>query len=586
LALSITSFEAVVNSTPAVRLRSLLPLTAILLVLLGQTCSAAEPDIVEAKRGMVVSVSPPGTDVGLEILKQGGNAVDAAVATAFALAVTHPAAGNIGGGGFMMIHRPQRNGEAAEVVCIEYRETAPAAATATMFSPDDSSFSHKIVGVPGTVRGLELAHRRYGRLPWQQLLRPAVRLASEGFPVDASLAKDLNRLLADRDSQRFNELLRVFAPPAGKPQWQPGDRLIQPDLASTLAKIAAGGADAFYLGPIADQIVAEMQSGEGLITKSDLAAYEAKARTPIHGTYCGYDVYGPPPPSSGGICLIEMLNILEGFKLLEKGRWSPEAVHLIVEAMRRAYCDRARHLGDADFIDIPDHLTSKAFAQQYADAIDPDKATPSESLAPEIQLAGEGPSTTHFSVIDSDGMAVSNTYTLEHSYGSRVVVRGAGFLLNNEMGDFNWLPGVTNRRGRIGTPANIIEPGKRMLSSQTPTIVARDGRPVLIVGSPGGRTIINTVLQIVLNVLEFEMDLRAAVDAPRLHHPWFPDEIRFEAAGKPEYAALLDGLRARGHKISDSSPRQGDAHCIWVDPQTGAYHGVADRRITGKAAGW
>jgi gamma-glutamyltranspeptidase/glutathione hydrolase len=548
-------------------------------LVLGLPRLSAAREAVTARHGMVVSVSAPGSDVGLQTLKNGGNAVDAAVATAFALAVTYPAAGNIGGGGFMMVYR------GGEATCIEYRETAPAAATRTMFTPQDGSHSHKIVGVPGTVRGLELAHRRFGKLPWKDLVLPAVKLAREGFEVNAALAKDLNQLLADEVSQRFDELRRVFAPPQGQSRWSAGDRLIQSDLAKTLQRIAEGGADAFYRGPIADQIVAEMQTGDGLITKADLASYQAKERKPIHGAYRGYDIYGPPPPSSGGTCLVEMLNILENFDLRSKGRWSPDTIHLIVEAMRRAYCDRARYLGDGDFVTIPDHLTSKAFAKQVADSIDLAKATPSESLAPDIPLAAEGPSTTHFSVIDGDGMAVSNTYTLEHSYGSRVVVRGAGFLLNNEMGDFNWFPGVTNRQGRIGTLPNQIEPGKRMLSSQTPTIVTRDGRPVLVVGSPGGRTIINTVLQVVLNVLEFEMDLTQAVDAPRLHHQWLPDQLRFEGARQEKYADLLAALRSRGHNISEAATRQGDAHSIWIDP-SGTYHGVADQRISGKAAGW
>jgi gamma-glutamyltranspeptidase/glutathione hydrolase len=533
---------------------------------------------------MVVSVSKPGSEAGLEILKQGGSAVDAAVATAFALAVTHPAAGNIGGGGFMMVHPAPAAG--ANPVCIEYRETAPRAVTRTMFTPDDSSYGHKIVGVPGTVRGMELAHRQFGKLPWKKLLAPAVRLAEEGFPLEAPLAADLNRLLVDDNSKPFAELLRVFAPPAGKPKWAAGDRLVQPELARTLKQIAEQGADAFYRGEIAQQIAAEMRAGGGLIDQQDLAAYHANVRRPIHGTYRGYDVYGPPPPSSGGICLVQMLGVLEPFQLKQKGRWSPDAVHLMVEAMRRAYCDRARYLGDADFVSIPDHLTSQAYMAKLAAAIDPAHATPSEALTPDLPLAAEGESTTHFSVIDADGMAVANTYTLEHSYGSRVVVRGAGFLLNNEMGDFNWRPGHTDRKGTIGTTANQIEPGKRMLSSQTPTLVARDGRVYLVTGSPGGRTIINTVLQVVLNVLEFEMDPRAAVDAPRLHHQWFPDRVRFEGVKRDEFASLVQGLTERGHRWDTTGARQGDAHTILVDRASGVLQGVPDRRISGHAAGW
>ena len=325
-----------------------------------------------------------------------------------------------------------------------------------------------------------------------------------------------------------------------------------------------------------------MKAGKGLLTKADLAAYHANVRAPIHGTYRGYDVYAPPPPSSGGICLVEMLNILETFDLRRHGRWSAVTLHLMIEAMRRAYCDRARYLGDADFVQIPPHLTSKDYARGLAKRIDPHRATRSEDLAKDIPLAREGDSTTHFSVIDKDGMAVANTYTLERSYGSRVVVKGAGFLLNDEMIDFNWRPGVTNRYGVIGTPANQIAAGKRMLSSQTPTIVAKNGKVVLVTGSPGSRTIINTVLCILLNVLEFDMDIRAAVDAPRLHHQWFPDEVRFE--GLSELAAPIRRLKALGHTVVGT--KQGDAHSIWVDLKRGEYHGAADRRISGKVASY
>lgn len=546
--------------------------------------AVAQEGIVTAKRGMVVSVSAPGSDAGLEILKQGGNAVDAAVATAFALAVTHPAAGNIGGGGFMMVHPAPGSG--ATPVCIEYRETAPQASTPTMFSPGDSFHGHKIVGVPGTVRGMELAHRRFGKLPWKTVVMPAVRLAEEGFELDVPHARDLTRIVQDEKSRPFSELIRVFSPPSGKQAWQAGDRLVQPDLARTLRLIAEQGPDAFYKGAIADLLAAEMRAGGGLITKQDLAAYEAQPRKPVRGTYRGYDIYGPPPPSSGGIGLVQMLGMLEGFELKSRGRWSPDTVHLIVEAMRRAYADRARYLGDPGFAEIPGDLTSREHIAALAKTIDLNRATPSEQVAKDIPLAAEGESTTHFSVIDADGMAVSNTYTLEHSYGSRVVVRGAGFLLNNEMGDFNWRPGHTNRQGAIGTAANQIAPGKRMLSSQTPTIVARDGRVYLVTGSPGGRTIINTVMQVVLNVLEFEMSAREAVDAPRLHHQWFPDRIRLEGVAKPEFAELVKALEKRGHAWDRTGARQGDAHSILVDRASGLYYGAADHRLSGKAAGW
>jgi gamma-glutamyltranspeptidase/glutathione hydrolase len=529
-----------------------------------------------ARKGMVVAVSAPGAQTGLDILKKGGNAVDAAVATAFAMAVTYPQAGNIGGGGFMVVYP----GHGQEPVVIEYREKAPAAATRTMYQKTSSVYGSRVVGVPGTVRGLALAHEKFGKLPWKDLVMPAVRLAEDGFEVEGSLAASLNGIVADAGD--FPELKRVLGK-NGSPDWRAGDRLVQKDLASTLRQIAEEGPDAFYKGKVADLLVAEMKKGDGLITRDDLTAYEAKVRQPIHGQYRGYDVYAPSPPSSGGICLVEMLNILENFDLKKEGRWSPITLHLMIEAMRRGYCDRARYLGDADFVKIPAHLTRKDYARKLADSIDRTKATPSEDLARDIAIApGEGDSTTHFSIIDDKGMAVANTYTLERSYGSRVVVRGAGFLLNNEMMDFNWKPGVTDRSGGIGTEANQIAPGKRMLSSQTPTIVARDGKVVLITGSPGSRTIINTVLCMLVNVVDFDMDIRSAVDAPRMHHQWFPDQARFE--DRSTLSVTLDQLAKMGHVIRGT--RQGDAHSIWVDPKTGIYHGAEDRRISGCAVGY
>jgi gamma-glutamyltranspeptidase/glutathione hydrolase len=528
-----------------------------------------------APRGMVVAVSPPAADVGRDILRHGGNAVDAAIATEFALAVTYPAAGNLGGGGFMVVYP----GRGAEAVVIEYRETAPAAATRTMFSKGDSWYGHKPVGVPGTVRGMALAHKRFGKLPWKDLIAPARKLAADGFAIDGSLASQLNGAVAN--SPDFTELCRVYGKD-GKADWRAGDRLVQKDLARTLALVAEDGPDAFYKGPIADLIVAEMKTGGGLITRDDLAAYTANELAPIHGTYRGYDVYAPPPPSSGGTCLVEMLNILENFDLRKHGRWSPQTVHVMIEAMRRAYYDRARYLGDPAFTKVPPSLTAKDYARTLAHGIDLHKATSSEELATDIPLAREGDSTTHFSVIDRDGMAVANTTTLERSFGSRVVVRGAGFLLNDEMIDFNWRPGVTDRRGTIGTEPNLIAPGKRMLSSQTPTIVAKGGKVVLVTGSPGSRTIINTVLCVVVNVLDFDMDVRTAVEAPRLHHQWFPDEVRFEGTG--DYPELVAKLKAMGHRVTSIS--QGDAHTIRVDPKTGEYQGAADRRIDGKVSAY
>lgn len=529
---------------------------------------------VEFKNGVVVSVSEPGTDAGLAILKQGGSGVDAAVATAFALAVTHPAAGNIGGGGFMVVHPPK-----GSPTVFEYRETAPAAAARTMFKKGDSPHTHRVVGTPGTVRGMALAHQKFGKLPWKTLVMPAVELAEKGFTLDKHHADSLNKMLDQ--SKKFAEFQRVFARNDGK-SWKSGDRLVQTDLARTLRLLAEEGPDAFYTGKIADLFVAEMKAGGGLITKDDLAKYQAMQREPIHGTYRGYDVYGPPPPSSGGTCLVQMLGILETFDLKKHDRFSPQTLHLMIEAMRRSYHDRAVHLGDPAFTKIPPHLTSKDHIVSLARSIDLTKATSSESLAKDIPLTAEGDSTTHFSIIDKDGLAVSNTYTLEHSYGSRIVVKGAGFLLNNEMTDFNWRPGVTTKAGMIGTEPNTIAPGKRMLSSQTPTILAKDGKVILVTGSPGGRTIINTVLNVVVNVVDYEMPIQQAIDAPRLHHQWFPDEAKFE--GTKQHADAIAALKAMGHRVG--AARQGDAHSIWINPKTGGYVGAADKRLSGKSAGY
>jgi gamma-glutamyltranspeptidase/glutathione hydrolase len=527
------------------------------------------------KHGMVVAVSAPGAETGRDILLKGGNAVDAAVATAFAMAVTYPSAGNLGGGGFMVVYP----GHGAEPVVFEYRETAPSAARSNMFAKTDSIYSHKAVGVPGTVRGMWLAHQRFGKLPWKDVVAPAVRLAEEGFILNDTLADSLNWVVGG--SPEFPELQRVLGK-NGAADWRAGDRLVQPDLARTLRLIMQRGPDGFYTGPVAEMIAAEMRNGKGLITLADLASYRANERKPIHGTYRGYDIYAPPPPSSGGTCLVEMLNVLENFDLRQSGRWSPETLHLIIETMRRAYCDRARYLGDADFVSVPTFLTDKAYAKRLAKSIDLAHATRSESLATDIAVTGESDNTTHFSVVDGDGMAVANTYTLERTYGSRIVPKGAGFILNNEMMDFNWFPGVTTRDGTIGTPPNQIAPRKRMLSSQTPTVVAKDGKAVLVTGSPGSRTIINTVLQVVINVVDFGMDARQAVDAPRLHHQWFPDRVRFE--GIAENQSAIAKLRAMGHVVTGT--RQGDAHTIYIDARTGEISGAEDRRIMGKAAGF
>ena len=536
--------------------------------------AAAPREAVSAKNGMVVCVSPPATEVGVAILEEGGNAVDAAVAVAFAMAVTWPEAGNIGGGGFMMIGPPGK-----DPTCIEYRETAPAAATETMFAKGDvSPYSHLVSGVPGTVRGLEKAHRTFGKLPWKRVVIPAVKLAEEGFIVNAVLARGLNAVLASKSTTNA-EFRRVYGKPSGT--WQAGDTLKLADLGRTLRLIAEKGPNEFYTGEPGQALVAEMKRGGGIIVADDLARYAAVEREPIRIAYRGWSIFGPPPPSGGGTVLAETLNILENFELNKHDRWSAEVNHLIVESMKRAYADRARHLGDPAFAEIPKHLLAKDYAKKLAAGIDRDKATPAASLAPDVPLMAEGDSTTHFSVVDRDGLAVSNTYTLENSYGSRVVVRGAGYILNNEMTDFNPAPGVTTTKGQIGTKPNLVAPKKRMLSSQTPVLAYRDGKLRLITGSPGGRTITNTVACVLINVVDFGMSPTEAVDAPRLHHQWLPDAVRFE--GVKDHPELVKKLQAMGHVVT--AHRQGDAHTIAVDVKTGLFLGAADRRLDGLAKG-
>ena len=544
----------------------------LLAVLAFPLSVASGGELVTTNGGMVVSVSPPATDVGVTILKAGGNAVDAAVAVGFAEAVTWPEAGNIGGGGFMLVWP----GDGKEPVVIDYRETAPAKATAEMFAKGVSYQSILTAGVPGTVRGLELAHKTFGKRTWKELVTPAVKLAADGFAVTGPLAKRLNDILADNMTTNA-EFRRVFGQGG---TWKAGDVLKQPDLAKTLAAIADGGAAAFYTGKPAELLVAEMQAEKGLITAEDLKRYKAVARKPVHGTYRGHDVYGPPPPSSGGIAVVEMLNMLELHDVKKKPWESAETAHLMSEVMRRAFADRAVYLGDADFVKVPAHLTSKDHAKKLMATFDPDKATRSDSLAPEIAVK-DGSNTTHFSIVDKTGMAVSNTYTLENAFGCRVVVRGAGYILNNEMTDFNTKPGITTKAGGIGTLPNQIAPGKRMLSSMTPTLVAKDGKLLLVTGSPGGRTIINTVLGVVVNVIDYGADVQAAVDAPRLHHQWFPERIAAE--DRPGFADFEKLLKVKGHAVTKH--QQGDAHSIHIDPKTGVRTAGVDRRLDGKGAG-
>ena len=542
------------------------------------TSSTARQDFgVASREGVVVCTSAPACDAGAAVLATGGNAVDAAVATAFALAVTHPSAGNIGGGGFMIVRTPS-----GEVTAFDFREKAPLRSTRTMYLGKDGTIDRGLTnagylapGVPGSVRGLEAAHVKFGRLPWKDVVMPGVALAEEGFTVSAALARSLNAELS-KSMSKFPASVAAYGKPGGA-QWSAGDRLVLTDLGRTLRAIATGGADAFYKGWIADRIAEDMAANGGLISKADLAAYEARVRTPVRGSYRGYEIISMPPPSSGGTALIEMLNILEPFDLKSKGLLTAPALHLQIEAMRRAYLDRARFLGDPDFSAVPvAKLTSKAHARAVAASIKAGKASDSLELGKDIVTVAhrEPDETTHYSVIDRDGMAVATTTTLEGGYGSHVVVKGAGFLLNNEMGDFNKKPGETNTTGDIGTPPNQIEPGKRMLSSMTPTLVVRDGKVVLITGSPGGRTIINTVLTIVLGVTEYGLNGREAVDLTRMHHQWLPQHVTLEPGTVSQ--ATLAGLRGMGHDVRVQG-RQGDAHSIWVAPD-GTPYGVNDKR--------
>ncbi len=549
------------------------------LALVSAPVSRAEPDLgVPSRDGLVVCVSAPACDAGASVMSRGGNAVDAAVATAFALAVTHPSAGNIGGGGFMIVRTPS-----GQLTAFDYREKAPLKSTRTMYLGKDGNIDRELTatgylapGVPGSVRGLELAHRKFGKLPWKDVVMPGVTLAEKGFALSPALAQSLNEELA-QGMAKYPASLAAYGKPGGG-SWAAGDLMVLADLGRTLRAIATEGADVFYKGWIADRIADDMAENGGLITKADLAAYQAKVRTPIRGTYRGYDIVSMPPPSSGGTALIEMLNILEPLDLKAKGLLTAPALHLEIEAMRRAYLDRARHLGDPDFADIPvAKLTSKPYARTVAATILPEKSSRSLELGRDIITATdsqEPEQTTHYSVIDRNGMAVTTTTTLEGGFGSNVVVKGAGFLLNNEMGDFNKKPGDTNASGDIGTLPNQIEPGKRMLSSMTPTMVIRDGKVVLLTGSPGGRTIINTVLSIVLGVTEYGLTGRAAVDLKRVHHAWLPDDVAVESGISEE---ALAELRAMGHNVRVLNGRQGDAHSIWIAAD-GMPYGVADVR--------
>jgi gamma-glutamyltranspeptidase/glutathione hydrolase len=535
-----------------------------------------------ARRAMVVSQSDIASEVGWKVMREGGNAIDGAVATALALAVTHPTAGNIGGGGFIIYRAAD-----GTATTFDFREMAPAGANPTMWMKDGKydfdlhHNTHRSVGVPGTGAGLHLAWQKRGSKPWKDLVLPAVALARDGFEVTEGLARSLAGMLVEPDDfKKYPASMAQFSK-NGEP-YEPGDTLKQPDLARTLQRIADQGPAGFYEGETAALIEKEMKANNGLITREDLKNYRAKERAPIKGTYRGYDVIGMAPPSSGGIAVVHMLNVLEGFDLKANGYGAAQNLHLIAESMRRAFADRAQHLGDPDFNSaIPvDQLISKDYAAQVRKTINPNKASVSSPSS--FSWPTESQETTHLSVVDAQRNAVSMTYTLEYGYGSRIVVPGAGFLLNNEMGDFNSAPEMTDERGNIGTRPNLALPGKRMLSSMAPSILARDGRLFMVTGSPGGRTIINTVLLTILNVVDFGMNAQEAVDAGRLHHQWLPDRISFERYGfSPDSIARL---KAMGHAVNEMG-NQGVAEVILVD-KDGRLEGGVDRRAPdGGAAG-
>jgi gamma-glutamyltranspeptidase/glutathione hydrolase len=551
----------------------------LLVMAVGPVVTASEP--VRATHGMVVSQNAMASKVGVDVLQAGGNAIDAAVATAFALAVVHPTAGNIGGGGFI-VFRPN----AGDPVAYDFREMAPAAATPTMFLTGGKydkvkhHDSYLSVGVPGTVAGLHLAWKERGKLPWRRLVEPAIALARDGFPLSDSLAASLGRVL--ESMQRYPASLAQFS--KNGVAYAPGERFAQPDLARTLTRIAELGPAGFYEGETALLIEQDMAAHGGLITRADLKAYKPERRPPIRGTYRGHEILSMPPISSGGTALIEMLNVLEGYDLAASGWGSAQNTHLMIEAMRRSFADRARYVGDPAFNPAMPiaRLTSKEYAAGLRATIRTDRASVSSPAS--FEWPAESEETTHFSVVDADRNAVALTYTLEAGYGSKIVVAGAGFLLNNEMGDFNAGPGLTDATGLIGTEPNLAAPGKRMLSSMTPAIVTKDGQLLMVTGSPGGRTIINTVLHTILNVIDFGMDAQEAVDAARFHHQWLPDEVQFERYGlSPDTLAIL---KARGHVLK-AIGGQGIAEVIVVTPKDGKLTGGSDRRaVDGGAAGY
>lgn len=529
---------------------------------------------VWAKNGMVASQEALASAVGRDILQQGGNAVDAAVAVGFALAVTLPRAGNIGGGGFMLIHDAQKH----ETVAIDYREKAPKAAFRDMYldaegnADEERSRCHGLaVGVPGTVDGLLLALKEHGTMTREQVLAPAIRLAEEGITVTPGFSDSLQGL-AER-LRKWPSTAKIFYHADGSPL-QPGETFKQPELAASLRRIAEQGRDGFYQGETAEKIIAAIKDAGGTMTAEDLRDYRAVKREPVRGDYRGYQIVSMPPPSSGGIHIIQILNILEGYDLRASGANTAKTIHLMAEAMQLAYADRAEYLGDPDFVKIPvKGLTSQKYADTLRDKIDPEKARPGAEIRHSDPLPYESDQTTHYSVVDKNGNAVANTYTLNFSYGTGLVADGTGILLNNEMDDFSAKPGVPNGYGLIGGDANAVEAGKRPLSSMSPTIVFKDDKPFLVTGSPGGSRIITTVLQIISNVIDHEMNIAEATHAPRIHDQWTPDEIRVEHALNADTVRLLENM---GHKVARKAA-MGSTQSIMVTPN--GLYGASDPRI-------
>ncbi len=546
---------------------------------------AQPPRTAVGTRGAVSSAEAHASDVGIEILKRGGNAVDAAVAVAFALAVTHPSAGNIGGGGFMIVH--MSDGRRA---AIDYREEAPGRSSRDMYldengSPTrDSLVGAKAAGIPGSVAGMAMAHKRFGKLPWKSLVTPAIRLASQGHELDRFHADDLRYGAMRMQASGFHRSARHYLRPDGKP-YKIGDRWIQNDLAETLRIIHDRGAGGFYTGPLAARMAREVQKAGGIWTAADLARYRPKLRAPVHFTYRGHEVLTMPPPSAGGVVLRHILGASELLKLYELPWQSPKAVHLYVEATRRAYADRNILLADPDFVNIPlEKLLSDDYVRQRMTTIDANRATPSSAIRAGLAMPKESEQTTHFSVIDEAGNAVSTTTTLNTGFGSKFVIPGVAVLLNNEMDDFSVKPGHANTYGLVQSEPNRIEPRKRMLSSMTPTIVLKDGAVRAILGSPGGPTITTTVAQLAMAIIDHGQSLDSAVAAGRVHHQWLPDRIFLEQRLPKK---LIASLEKRGHSVTTRKHDIGHANCIEVDRETKGFRAVADTdRDGGKAAAY